>query len=272
MMMLVYIAAAGTLGYLILVLVFSVRQASRLYLPSPTLHSTPAQHGWPFEELTLTTGDGETLHGWYVPSPDTRHTVLFCHGTRGNISDLIDTIAMYQSLRLNILLFDYRGYGRSSGRPSEHGTYLDALAAWDYLIQTRKLAPADIIIHGRSLGAAIGAHLAARHTPQALIVESTFTSLPEVAARRYRYLPIKWIARFHYPVRHYLRQVRCPILVIHGSDDEVIPYHHAEQLLAEIRGEKRLLQIAGNHYAGYLHSGPVYRQGIAEFIGSVSTH
>src|SRR5512143_260933 len=174
-------------------------QARLIYFPAigrddPT---TPARLGLPFEDLRLVTADGEIVHAWYVPSPGARGTALFFHGNAGSIAQRIAWLPMLRQLGLNTLLLEYRGYGASSGTPSEAGMYRDAEAAWAHLMAARGSTPEDIVIVGESLGAAVAVQLA----PGALVVISGFTSVPALAADLYPYLPARALARFDYDSR-----------------------------------------------------------------------
>ena len=131
-------------------------------LPGRELIASPDDIGLQYENVSLTSKDGETLHGWYIPAPDSSAVLLFFHGNAGNISHRLDSIRIFHDLGLDVLIIDYRGYGQSTGKASEQGTYLDALAAWNYLVTTRRVAAERIIVFGRSLGGAIGGWLGTR--------------------------------------------------------------------------------------------------------------
>jgi pimeloyl-ACP methyl ester carboxylesterase len=206
------------------------------------------------------------LHAWLVPASEGRPIVLFCHGNGGNISDCLGTIRILHELDLHLLIFDYRGYGESSGRPSEGGTYRDVQAAWRYLVGELGFAPAEIILFGRSLGAAVAAHLARDVRPGALILESPFISLPEIAARHYWYLPVRGLVRYRYSTVDAVEAVESPILVIHSADDEVVPIEHGRRVFDHARGPKRFLLILGAHADGFLTSGTRYTQGLRRFL------
>jgi len=177
------------------------RQSSLIYYPNAAgriLTATPQHIGLAFEDVELVTEDKVGLHGWFIPSENARATLLFFHGNAGNISHRLDSIAIFNRMRLNVFIFDYRGYGQSQGRVTETGTYRDAEAAWSYLIETRGIDASKIIVFGRSLGSSIAAWLARQHRPAALILESSFSSVPSMAQRLYPFLPVKWLATFSY--------------------------------------------------------------------------
>ena len=151
--------------YIGLVSILATFQSHLLYFPYRTLSQTPAAVGLAYEDVSFQAADGVVLSGWFVPSQRARGVLLFCHGNAGNMSHRLDSLQIFHRLGLSTFIFDYRGYGRSEGQPTEQGTYLDAEAAWTYLVHTRQLAPTEIIVFGRSLGGAIAAWLA--HTPSA---------------------------------------------------------------------------------------------------------
>src|SRR3990172_4532967 len=179
---LTFIIVASWLGIVLLAYFF---QSHLIYYPEKELVFEPGDIGLDFEEVWLETGDELTIHGWYVPHPAPRATVLFLHGNAGNISHRLDTLRLLYDLGLAALIIDYRGYGNSEGRPTEEGTYLDADAAWTYLTETRGVQAGEIIVMGRSLGAAIAISLAEQNSPGLLVVESAFTSVADMAERLY---------------------------------------------------------------------------------------
>jgi fermentation-respiration switch protein FrsA (DUF1100 family) len=235
-------------------------------LPSRELATTPRAIGLAYEDVWLRTEDGVQLHGWHVPAAQARGTLLFFHGNAGNISHRLDSIRIFHDLGLSVLIFDYRGYGQSEGRPSEIGTQRDAIAAWRFLTEERGVAPQRIVLFGRSLGAAVAAWLATQRAPAALIVESAFTSVPDVAAEHYWWLPVRWLARFDYATRDYVQAVRCPVLVVHSPDDEIIAFRHGEAIYAAAREPKQLLRLRGSHNEGFLLSGATYTGGLDAFL------
>lgn len=255
--------------YAALALYAYLHQAQLLYQPtSPrgSLGPTPGAIHLPFEDLRIQTPDGVSLHAWLVPASEGRPVVIFCHGNGGNIPDCLGTIRILHELDLHLLIFDYRGYGDSSGRPSEGGTYRDVQAVWRYLVEELGFAPGEIILFGRSLGAAVAAHLARDVRPGALILESPFTSLPEIAARHYWYLPVRWLVRYRYSTVDSVESVESPTLVIHSADDEVVPIEHGRRVFDHARGPKRFLLIVGAHADGFLTSGTRYTQGLRRFL------
>ena len=163
-------------------------------------------------------------------------------------------------------LIDYRGYGQSEGTPSEEGTYHDAAGAWRYLTEQRGIAPDRIVIAGRSLGGAVAAWLAERHSPRALVLESTFTSVPDLASELYPWLPVRWLARFQYNTAARLPSVQSPVLILHSRADEIIPFGHGQRLWQAANEPKVLVEIQGAHNEGYTLSEREYAAALRRFL------
>lgn len=254
--------------YLAIVLLVYFGQSRLIYFPEavPEIKNTPHDIGLAYESITFTTSDDEVLHGWFVPAPAARGTVLFFHGNAGNISHRLDYLPMFQQLGYNTLLFDYRGYGQSSGTPSESGTYRDAQAAWQYLTETRNTVPAQIILFGESLGGAVAAWLAVRERPGLLVLASTFTSVPDLAAEIYPFLPVRWITRFQYNTLETLPSITCPVFIAHSPQDEIIPFHHGQRLFLAARELRQFLTLEGGHNTGFIFMHPAWIRSLGEFM------
>ena len=258
--------------YGLLVVVVYFMQGRMLYLaevPGRTLTMTPADVGMDYQDVSIETTDGVTLHGWFIAGRSSR-VLLFFHGNAGNISHRLDSIRQFQDLGLSVLIIDYRGYGQSEGRTTERGIYRDADAAWRYLIEDRGIVASDILIFGRSLGASVAARLAAQHQPLALIVESSFTSVPDIAQDLYPWLPARWLSRLSHATREYVRDVQCPILVVHSRDDEIIPFRHGEAIFASANEPRTLLAIRGTHNDAFLRDERTYIEGLRMFLTGLS--
>ena len=259
----------GVFGYALLLTFLYFYQSRLLFLPnlpSRAITTLPSSVNLAYEPVTLVTSDKVHLDGWFIPAPGERGVILFCHGNAGNISHRLDSLLLFHKMGFSTLIFDYRGYGRSQGRPSEAGTYLDVEAAWRYLTSKRSIAPSRIILFGRSLGAAVAAHQAALHPPGALIVESSFTSVPDMAAELYPFLPARLLSRLDYNVQELLQRVSCPLLVVHSRDDEIIPFRHGRTLYAAANEPKQFLELHGGHNDGFLLTGQSYVQGLNNFL------
>lgn len=267
----IIVMAGGT--YALILLFLFLAQSHLIYfpnIPSRALGPGPDSIGLAYETVDILTEDGIRLDAWYVPAREPRGVVLFFHGNAGNISHRLDSLKIFHDLNFSSLIFDYRGYGRSEGKVSERGTYRDAEAAWQYLTKERRIPASQITLFGRSLGAAIAAYLASRQRPAALIIESGFVSVPELAAQLYPWLPARWLARFRYPTGEYLKTVPAPVLIIHSRDDEIIPFVQGRSLFVRAREPKDFLELQGGHNDGFLISGQHYLDGLGAFLASVS--
>ena len=254
-----------TVCVLVFVLVW-LFQGRLIYYPTQTLDATPTEIDLPYEDVRFKGDDGLALSGWFIPAAGDRGTILFCHGNAGNISHRLDSIAIFHRLGMNTFIFDYRGYGKSDGRPGEEGTYRDALAAWRFLVDKRHMTPDQIVIFGRSLGGAVAAWLAEKHTPGALILESSFTSIRDIASDLYPFLPVRYITRFGYHTARNIETVRCPVMIAHSRDDDIIPFAHGERIFEAAKEPKQFLEMRGSHNDGFIVTGTAYVDGLDAFL------
>jgi fermentation-respiration switch protein FrsA (DUF1100 family) len=264
------VAVVAVYGLLIVVMYFT--QGRMLYLPNMpgrTLDMTPADAGMDYQDVSLETADGVTLHGWFVPGQSSR-VLLFFHGNAGNISHRLDSIRQFQELGLSVFIIDYRGYGQSGDKISETGIYSDAEAAWRHLTEDRGISDNDVIVFGRSLGASAASRLATQHPPLALIVEASFTSVPDIAQELYPWLPARWLCRFRHATVDHIRDVHCPVLVVHSRDDEIIPFHHGETIFASANEPRTFLALRGSHNDAFLQHKNTYTEGICTFLAGLS--
>jgi uncharacterized protein len=254
-------------------------QSNLVYMPSQALTETPATIGLKFEDIQITTKDNVNLNAWFVPAKDNdqigKGVILFCHGNGGNIGNRVSYLPIFRDLGLSTFLFDYRGYGKSEGKPTEAGTYADVEAAWKYLTQERKISPKKIIIYGESLGGAIAAYIAQltsqdlKNNAGGLVLASTFTSISDRASELYPFLPIRLLSRFSYNSINRLPSIKIPVLIIHSTDDEIIPFHHSDRNFQAANQPKKLVKLRGDHNSGFLDSLETYRNGLNEFIQSI---
>ena len=262
----VYFALAIYLGLMALMYLMQDRM---VYQPTRGMVDTPAARGLPFTELRVEDGQGHTLHGWFVSAEGARGTVLFCHGNAGNIGDRLDTIALLASLDMNVLIFDYAGYGKSNGAPDEENTYAAAQVMYRWLVDGGRETPERIVAMGRSLGGAVAAHLAAAEPVAGLVLESTFTSAPDLAADVYPFFPARWLCTFEYDTLGLMDRIRVPILFLHSTDDEIVPHEHAMRLFTAYRGRKLFADLAGGHNTGWMASEADYREALGVFFTSL---
>jgi len=245
------------LTYLGLSALIYFKQASLVFLPEMDrdFRAGPADINLPFTPLRLATSDGEVLDGWFVPGSmkrETRGLVIFFHGNAGNIGHRLDYLRMFHGLGLATLIIDYRGYGRSSGTPTEDGTYLDAASAWHHATEVLGFTADRIVLYGESLGGGVASQLAISHRPGALVLASTFTSVPDLGAGLYPLLPIRLLANIRYDTLARVPQITCPTLVIHSRDDDIIPFAHGRRLFEAARSPKQFLEIEGGHNEGFI--------------------
>lgn len=273
MRMLFNLAVMAIVTYAALLLLLFFAQPRLIYFPETgrDFIATSAQVGLVYESVEITTADNETLHGWFVPAlaaTAAKGTVLFFHGNAGNISQRLYHLAMLAELGYATFIFDYRGYGRSSGSPSESGTYLDAQAAWHYLTETKGIPPARVVLFGEFLGGAVAAWLAAREKPGALVLASTFTSVPDMAAKIYFYLLVRLLSRFEYNTLEYLHSVTCPVFVAHSPQDEIVPFEQGRALYQAAPQPKQFLELQGGHNDGFIFMQEPRIKALADFIGA----
>jgi fermentation-respiration switch protein FrsA (DUF1100 family) len=252
---------------LILILLAGIRFVLPLFVFMPTarLDYTPAALNFHFEDVTLTTSDNVRLHGWYIPVPNARATLLFFHGNAGNISHRLSSIKIFHDLGLSVFILDYRGYGKSEGRATIDGTKLDALAAWQWLTEDKEIPADKIVAFGRSLGGAIAMELTRSATPGALILESTFSSLSDMAPFPASVAPLLLGGDFWNSVDT-AADLIVPTLCIHSPKDEIVPYNQGRRVYEAVAGEKTFLEIQGDHNSGFVQSLEVYYAGLDSFL------
>jgi len=239
-----------------------------VYYPTADYEMTPDD---PHETVEYPSADKEQITGWFFPVPDAKWTILFMHGNAGNISHRLDTVGFWSGLGCQVLLFDYRGYGHSTGTPDEKGTYLDARAMWDWLTEVKKIKPENIIVHGRSLGGAIAVQLTidVPESPAGLILESTFMSIGEMSKELFPFFPIRWALGIKYDSIDKIGNITIPKMIIHSKDDEIIPYSHGQRLFALAKFPKIFLEISGSHNYGFLSSNNSYSKGLRKFLSDL---
>ena len=239
-----------------------------IFFPDREVTQDPGDRGLPFEDVYFESSDGVRLHGWFVPGR-TAATMLWLHGNAGNIGHRVDNIAeLHARLGLGLFIFDYRGYGRSEGSPTEEGTYLDAEAALAYLGSREDVDPRNVALFGRSLGCAVAAELATRHDVSAVVLESPFTSIQAMARRAFPFLPgAGSIVRSRYDTLARVRNVHAPLMVMHGDRDETAPFDMGEDVFEAANPPKRFYRIEGaGHNDTYVVGGYGYYEALAAFL------
>lgn len=264
--------AAFTLGaaliYALIVLLLFVFQQRLVFFPTTGDYSTtPDFINLSWRDVSLTTEDGVRIAAWFVDGPDDdAPVVLFFHGNAGDMSHRLGTLSALHELGAATLIIDYRGYGRSGGSPDEDGLYRDARAAWQWLTDDAGYDAERIVLFGRSLGGPVAAWLAARHNPAGLVLESAFTSVPDLAAHHYPWLPARWLTRYDFDTEAAIARSDSPVLIAHSPDDEIVPFRHADALAAVRPGDTRRVRLSGLHNDPSLELDGSWREAFGDFI------
>lgn len=268
--MLRFLLVASITAVIVLVLL-RLFERHLVFFPSKMSgHDAPAPRmfGMRVEEVWLQTSDGVALHGWYVSHDSAIASLLMAHGNAGNVSDRAHWLArLHEQVPVHLFMFDYRGFGRSAGSPSEGGCYRDAEAAYDWL--KKKTPHAPIIAHGHSLGGAVVIELALRRPLAGLIIESSFTHARDMARLMFGPLPVHWLASMKWASVDKVPRLTMPKLFIHGEADNVIPFALGRKLYESAAPPKQFLALAGvDHNDTFVNGGEKYYAGIRDFIAS----
>lgn len=264
--MLLTLVKCAVIAYVIAAALLWFFQDKVLFPASRDINRTPDSMGWTYEEIWLDTPFGRT-HAWWVPKDNPRGTVLFSHGNAGNIADRLESIGLLRKLGFSVLAYDYGGYGLSEGEgPSEKRCRADVRAAWRHLTDTRGIPPEQILLFGRSLGGAVTADLAQEVRPGAVVLESTFLSVPDVAREKLWFLPVRALCSSPFNSKDKVGRITAPVLVVHSPDDTLIPYRNGKGLYERITAPKQFLEIRGDHNDGFVLSMEKYLAGWEEFL------
>lgn len=210
--------------------------------------------GLEFEDVYFAADDGTQLHGWYVPHPQPRAVMLYSHGNGECVPHLAERLQILHDLvGVAVLGWDYRGYGRSQGKPCEKNIIADARAAQLWLAKRAGVAPEEIVLMGRSLGGAVAVAVAAEHPVRALVLDRTFADLTETAAHRFPWLPVERFMKNRFPSLERIRNYRGPLLQLHGSEDTLVPLKEGRRLFDATPSEnKHFIEIVGGGHFGPL--------------------
>lgn len=237
-----------------------------VFFPDSEMDTTPENFGLNFIDAYFQTMDGVKIHGWFFPLDNKNPIILFCHGNAGNISHRLDNIRHLLDNGLQVFIFDYRGYGKSEGKPSETGIYKDGQAAYDYLVKKENIPPSDIVVFGRSLGAAVAVDLSLRRDVKAIIVESGFTSSRGMAKTMFLFRLFSSVIPPNYNNAEKIKDVKAPKLIIHGDSDEIVPLDMGKSLYKASQEPKYFYKIEGaGHNDTYMIGGQRYFKTIASF-------
>lgn len=244
-------------------------ESAMLYFPSRVITAHPGSYGLPWEKVSLTATDGVRLSAWYMPGTREDGPVMLClHGNGGNLSNRVEKMRIFHDAGAAQLWVEWRGYGESGGRPSEHGLYRDAEAARAWLAAVKGVGDARLVLYGESLGNGPAIESAASGHAAGLIVDSGFTSVPDMAA-----LVLPWMPRVLVATRFdnlaTLPRVRAPVLFLHSREDDVVPFEMARRNFAAANEPKRFVEMRGTHNDGFLDTGAAYGAAVREFLSSL---
>ena len=247
--------------------VWCIVEKRYVFFPTSEIEMTPADVGLEFQDLFFPSANGNLLHGWFVPGSGNGIWLWF-HGNGGNIGHrVIELALLHQRLAVSVLIFDYQGYGRSQGKPSELGTYQDARAALNRLRQFKGEDSGPVVYYGHSLGTAIAVKLAVEHTPTGLVLVSPFTSISDMAGRAFPWLPVSSLVKGHYDTLSLIPKVGSPVLVLHGEDDELVPFSHGVRLFRAAQEPKAFQALTQTgHNDTFQAGGEVYWVAIKGFL------
>jgi hypothetical protein len=254
---------------LVLALLALVRylELKSLFFPMKLMESTPADVNLSYEEARFSTEDHLQLHGWYLDR-GASFTLLLCHGNGGNISHRLEKAKELYNLNANVFMFDYRGYGKSDGKPSEKGLYRDVQAAYRYLIDQKKIPARQIVVYGESLGGAVAVDLASKVVLRALVVESTFSSVRDMSKSIYPAVP-SVLVRNIFDSKTKIRSISVPKLMMHSGEDEIVPFALGEKLFAAAAEPKRFVKLRGGHNSCFLDDNARWREAIRNFMADL---
>jgi len=252
-----------TLGFLFISIRYIERKS--LYYPMKEIITEPDEIGMRFEDVYFKASDNVRLHGWFIPNHKAGYTIIFAHGNAGNISHRLEKLSILYEMGLAIFIIDYRGYGKSQGTPSEQGFYRDIRGAYDYLVKEKKKEGRDILLYGESLGGVCAIDLAGNVDVGAVITEDTFTSIEDMARIAYPFIP-PFVFSSRFDAIHKIKKVNCPKLIIHSTDDEIVPFRLGDKLFQAAGQPKQFLKIRGTHNNAFLSSEDEYKEGIVNFI------
>ncbi|MFH1457565.1 MAG: alpha/beta hydrolase [Candidatus Omnitrophota bacterium] len=256
------------LGAVLMMVYIKYIESRAVFFPEKKIEFTPLEFNLPFEDVVFNTQDGLKLNGWFIAQSNAKYTLLFFHGNAGNIGHRLEKLLALRSSGTDIFIIDYRGFGKSGGRVSEKGVYLDARAAYDYLVENRHIPPGQIILYGESLGTAVAIDLAAQGKVKAIIVEGGFSRGRDMAARMYPFLP-HFLFSDSYNSLEKIEKIEVPKLFIHSRDDEVVPLELARKLYHASPSPKEFVELNGGHNSAFLDSQEKYISAINSFISNL---
>ena len=253
-------------GYLLLLAFMYLFHGKLIFLPSSDLIVTPQDAGLNAEDVWIETGDGEQLHGWYFPNNSAEYVVVLSHGNAGNISNRIDIAKFLQEIGVSVLIYDYRGYGQSSGEPSEEGFYSDIEAVINYLKTEEKYSEQRMILYGRSLGGAVASYAASKFDVSGLVLDSAFKNLKAMVSDLYPFVPA-FLASYEFPTEQYLQQLSgMPVMIMHSPNDTIVDISHGRALFEIAKEPKTFVELRGGHNDSFHASVDIHSKSWKAFL------
>ncbi len=242
-------------------------ECTAVFFPSKVFQADPSQMSLPYEDVYFKTSDGITLNGWWLKNPGATSTLLFMHGNAGNISDRLLKVKSFYDLGLNVFIFDYRGYGKSEGKPSEQGLYIDGQAAYDYLKSRTDMDMGRVIVYGASLGGGVSVDLAVHRPVVALVIDSSFTSAQDMAKLLYPHLP-SFLISIKFNSMAKVGHLAMPKLFLHSPDDHVVPFDMGRRLYEAAAEPKTFMRVHGGHNDAQIATDPQAAKEFVQFLKS----
>lgn len=253
-------------GYLLLLIFMYLFQSKLIFLPSSDLLVTPREAALQAEDVWIDTSDGERLHGWYFPNDSTEYIVILSHGNAGNISNRIDIAKFLQETGFSALIYDYRGYGQSSGEPSEEGLYKDIEAVVNFLKMDIGYTEQKMIMYGRSMGGAVASFAATQFNVGGLVLDSAFKNIKSMVSELYPFIP-SFLASYEFPTEQHVKQLTdTPIMIMHSPNDTIVDISHGKALFGTANDPKTFVELRGGHNDNFHASVDIYSQYWKEFL------
>lgn len=257
-------------GYLLLLGLMFIFQNRLLFFPTSGMVQTPQSAGLEAEDVWIESEDGVRIHGWYFPNENAEFVVVLSHGNAGNISYRVDIAGTLLEAGAAVLLYDYRGYGQSEGKPTEKGMYKDIEAVVEMLRDEKGYSEKQVIMYGRSLGGAVAAYATTKFDLGGLVLDSAFKNLRAMVRDVYPFVPSR-LARYEFPTERYIKKLHdFPVMIMHSPNDEIVGYHNAEHLYNLLDEPKRFVELRGGHNDNFFASRDLIEESWRWYLGEVA--
>lgn len=253
-------------GYTLLLGMMYLFQDKLIFLPSSKLLVTPGNTGLQADDVRINTDDGEQLHGWFFPNKESEYVVVLSHGNAGNISGRIDIAKLLSEIGVSVLLYDYRGYGQSSGKPSEEGLYTDVESVVSFLKTEKGYSERQMIMYGRSMGGAVASYAATKFDVSGLVLDSAFKNLKALVRELYPFVPAS-LARYELPTEKFISEIQnIPVMIMHSPKDSIVDFSHGRHLFEIANEPKRFVELRGGHNENFHVSTDIHSREWREFL------